>query len=97
MNASLKLSLDPIDQMLLATDCESNHSIRVPFSINGLRVLKAMLQAQELHIAAEKEGRKIASNSMPTQHMVDAFLKNRALEKANEAEKEMQELKELFS
>lgn len=89
----LSLSLAPVDNMLVATDQETNHSVRVPFSINGLRVLKAMLQAQDLVINGE---RKIASSSMPTQQMVDAFLKNRELERDNESKAKLNELEDLF-
>lgn len=89
---TLSLTIAPIDNMLVATD-EANHSVRIPFTINGLRVLKAMLQAQALVINGE---RKIGSPSMPTQQMVDAFLKSRELERTVEEARSLNELKELF-
>lgn len=87
---SLRLSLDPMDAMLVVTD-DLQHSVRVPFSINGLRVLKAMLIAKELDPAG-----KIGTTSMPTQQMVNEFLKGRELEKKNEETRQMEELKEMF-
>lgn len=87
---SITLSLSDLDGMLVATDY-AQHSVRVPFSINGLRVLKAMLEAKEL----EPDG-KMGSNAQPTQQMVQSFLTNRKLEKENEEKLELEWIKENF-
>jgi len=71
------VSLDQATGMLLAVD-KNNHSFRVPLSINGLRILKGILEAKEL-----QPEKWIGSNAMPVQQQVDEFLKGRRLEKEN--------------
>lgn len=83
-------SLDHATGMLLAID-KNNHSFRIPLSINGLRILKAILEAKEL-----QPDKWIGSNAMPVQQMVDDFLKGRRLEKENELVRQDNKLQELF-
>lgn len=90
INITAVVSLSDIDGMLQVTDA-TEHVFRIPLSINGLRVLKGVLTAKEL----DPEGR-IGSAAIPTQAMVDAFLKGQELERINYSREQMEELKELF-
>lgn len=87
---TVECSIDAATGMLQARD-KNGHSFRIPLSINGLRILKCILEAKEL---VPNGG--IGSNAMPVQQMVDAFLKTRELEKANEQIRQANELKEVF-
>jgi hypothetical protein len=87
---SAEVSLSDIDGMLQVKDA-TGHVFRIPLSLNGLRVLKAVLEAKELEPSS-----KIGSNAIPTQRMVDAFLHSRAVEDANTKKQQMEELKEMF-
>lgn len=62
----------------IATD-HTNHSIRIPATENGLRVLKQLLRAKQL-----SPQKQFASIAQPTQQMVENFLRNRKLEEENE-------------
>lgn len=84
------ISLSEIDGMLQVRDV-TGHTFRVPLSLNGLRIVKAVLEAKELEPEA-----KIGSAAIPTQAMIEGFLKGRELENINHMREQMEELKELF-
>lgn len=79
----------------LALRDTTNHIITIPKTLDGLRLLDNLLSIQELAIKRKSET-TIGTNAKPIQQMVDAFLKNRELEKEIQIEKEFETLKELF-
>ena len=73
-----------------ATD-HNGHKVSIPCDLNGLRVLKLMLRAKQLSPQA-----KLGSTAVPTQRMIDDFLKNKKLEEEVREEESYNEIKDLF-
>lgn len=85
---SLTLTLQ--GNSLIATDT-SNHSVTIPADVNGVRLLKLMLQNKNNNPHA-----KFASKEQPVQEMVDAFLKAQELVKQERRAQQLTELMEDF-
>ena len=69
----------------------NGHRVSIPCDLNGLRVLKLMLRAKQLSPQA-----KLGSTAVPTQRMIDDFLKNKKLEEEVREEESYNEIKDLF-
>lgn len=70
-----QISLHTSGDLLLQVP--NGHAVRVPMSLDGLRIIRRILQSRQ----RDREA-KIARPAAPTQYMVDAWLKS-----ANEAAK----------
>lgn len=92
----LYITLDETNDSIQAKDA-SGHTFTIPCTENGVRVMKQVLRAQIVHsLSAANMKAKFASVARPTQDLVNEFLKNRELERANEAKKQENELREMF-
>lgn len=65
--------------------------ITIPLTLTGVRLLRNLLIVKQQH-----SNSTIGTNAKPIQQMVDAFLKNRLLEKEIEIERQFETLKEMF-
>lgn len=93
-NASVaSITLELIGGDLVATDTITKHSVRVPLDVNGLRVLKLMLSAKQ-SLPVNKQ--VLGSKAIPTQRMVEEFLRSKKLDEELKQEASLNELKELF-
>lgn len=75
---------------LQATDCR-DHSVLIPLTLDGLRLLKLMLQSR-----INPANHNIGTIAEPTQRMVEEFLKGNELKEMERMENKLNELKEMF-
>jgi hypothetical protein len=92
-NPTSQILLSLSGDIMYATDEATKHTVAIPCDINGLRLLKLLLRAKQ---AIPKEQQKLGSKAMPTQRMVEEFLKNKKLEEEVEQEEILKQLKDLF-
>jgi len=92
-NPTSQILLSLSGDIMYATDEVTNHTVAIPCDLNGLRLLKLLLRAKQ---AIPKKDQKLGSPAMPTQRMVEEFLKSKKLEEEVAEEEQLKELKELF-
>lgn len=90
---SLSISLSTSDTFLVTHP--NGNTVTIPKDASGMRLLSNMLVAMELAQTGSKAA-TIGTDANLTQSMVNAFLKNKELEKRNVKQQELNEIAELF-